>query len=97
MGLQLFVEDAAVRLPCLTTVRVPPGVNWREVQLMLMAAGIEIAGGLGPTLGKIWRIGTFGVNSNPGTIAELGRALSTALDSNQPAHGDEEKALKAAI
>jgi len=97
MGLKMFVDDKAIRLPCLHTVRVPEGVNWREIQLKLMAAGIEIAGGLGPTLGKIWRIGTFGVNSNPRTIAELGRALSTALDTTQPALGDEEKALKAAI
>jgi len=83
LGLKMFVEDKAIRLPCLHTVRVPEGVEWKEVQSKLMAGGIEIAGGLGPTLGKIWRIGTFGVNSNPEIIAKLGKALSTALDATQ--------------
>ena len=49
----------------MTTVKVPDGVDWKAVQSKLMARGYEIAGGLGSTVGKIWRIGTFGINSNP--------------------------------
>lgn len=79
MGLELFVANPKHRLPCLTTVKVPKGVDWKEVQGQLMCKGIEIAGGLGPTAGKIWRIGTFGVNSHPATIAQLIESLKCAL------------------
>nr|AAK26375.1 class V aminotransferase [Heterodera glycines] len=79
LGLELFVQKENNRLPCLTTVRVPEGVDWKAVQDKLMAQGFEIAGGLGPTAGKIWRIGTFGINSNPEDIESLKQALKGAL------------------
>ncbi|KAI6172040.1 Serine--pyruvate aminotransferase [Aphelenchoides besseyi] len=64
-GFELFVKNPNLRLPCLITVRVPEGVNWKAVTDSLMSEQlIEIAGGLGNTAGKIWRIGTFGLNSN---------------------------------
>uniref|UniRef100_A0A183BM69 Alanine--glyoxylate aminotransferase n=1 Tax=Globodera pallida TaxID=36090 RepID=A0A183BM69_GLOPA len=94
LRLELFVEKENNRLPCLTTVRVPDGVDWKAVQDKLMAQGFEIAGGLGPTAGKIWRIGTFGINSNPEDIESLKQALKGAL------YEDEEETLdhfKAAI
>jgi aspartate aminotransferase-like enzyme len=40
-----------------------------------MAQGYEIAGGLGATTGKIWRIGTFGLNSDPERFGELPKLL----------------------
>lgn len=83
LGLETFVQTENYRLPCLTTVRVPDGVNWKAVQDKLMAQGFEIAGGLGPTAGKIWRIGTFGVNSNPEDIEALKYALKNALYEQQ--------------
>lgn len=79
IGLEPFVENPALRLPCLTTVKVPDGVDWKAVQSKLMARGYEIAGGLGSTVGKIWRIGTFGINSNPQEIDGLIAALKSVL------------------
>jgi alanine-glyoxylate transaminase/serine-glyoxylate transaminase/serine-pyruvate transaminase len=93
IGLGLFVENANHRLPCLTTVKVPEGVDWKAVQAKLMARGIEIAGGLGPTAGKIWRIGTFGINSNTDEIDVLTNTLKSVLYEQQ----DQEGHRKAAI
>lgn len=59
----------------MTTVKVPDGVDWKQVQLKLMANGIEIAGGLGATTGKIWRIGTFGLNSDVDRFSEIPKIL----------------------
>uniref|UniRef100_A0A915LX16 Alanine--glyoxylate aminotransferase n=2 Tax=Meloidogyne incognita group TaxID=654580 RepID=A0A915LX16_MELJA len=90
---ELGLEPYNYRLPCLTTVRVPDGVDWKAVQSKLMAQGYEIAGGLGPTAGKIWRIGTFGVNSNPEDIDALKLALKSALYEQK----EEKTHLKASI
>ena len=31
LGLELFVSDPASRLPTVTTIKVPEGVNWQAV------------------------------------------------------------------
>jgi alanine-glyoxylate transaminase/serine-glyoxylate transaminase/serine-pyruvate transaminase len=49
----------------------------------LMAQKIEISGGLGPTLGKIWRIGTFGINSDKTKMDKILSALKEAAFSTQ--------------
>ncbi len=38
--------------------QVPEGVDWGAVVTNAMARyNVEIAGGLGPTAGKVWRVG----------------------------------------
>uniref|UniRef100_A0AC34F279 Alanine--glyoxylate aminotransferase n=1 Tax=Panagrolaimus sp. ES5 TaxID=591445 RepID=A0AC34F279_9BILA len=81
-GFKLFVEDKELRLPCLTTIRVPDGVEWKAVIDKLMASKIEISGGLGATLGKIWRIGTFGINSDKTKMDKIIAALKEAAFSS---------------
>ncbi len=85
-GLELLA-DPEYQLPQLTAVRVPPGVDGREVQLRLLREhGIEVGGGLGPTAPPIWRIGLMGYNATretaervlEGLDAVLGRARSAA-------------------
>ncbi|CAI5952937.1 unnamed protein product [Closterium sp. NIES-65] len=52
LGLELFVKDPAIRLPTVTTIKVPEGVQWAHVTAYLMEKyNLEIAGGLGPTVG----------------------------------------------
>ena len=46
-----------------------------------MAQKIEVSGGLGPTFGKVWRIGTFGINSDRDKILEVILALDEAIKS----------------
>lgn len=62
---------------------MPSGIDWKIVADTLMAQKIEIAGGLGSTVGKIWRVGTFGINSDRNKIDKVVAALKTAVDANQ--------------
>jgi len=80
LGLQLFVKNPKYRLPTITTVSVPENVDWKFVVDHLMNKHkIEIAGGLGATAGKIWRIGLMGYNSSEENVNKVLAALSEAL------------------
>ncbi|KHF41382.1 pyridoxal-phosphate-dependent aminotransferase family protein [Halalkalibacter okhensis] len=60
MGLSLF-GDPHHKLPTVTCVNIPEGVDGDSVRSMLLEEfGIEIASSFGPLHGKIWRIGTMG-------------------------------------
>ncbi len=49
------------RLITVNTIKVPQGVDWAAVVKNAMDKySLEIAGGLGPTAGKVWRIGIMG-------------------------------------
>jgi len=79
LGLVLHAEEA-YRLPVLTTVRIPEGVNDAEVRgALLKRHSIEIGGGLGDLRAKVWRIGLMGESSTPGNVlfalSSLGRIL----------------------
>uniref|UniRef100_A0A8C3K7X3 alanine--glyoxylate transaminase n=1 Tax=Calidris pygmaea TaxID=425635 RepID=A0A8C3K7X3_9CHAR len=80
LGLELFVKEEKARLPTITTVRVPEGYDWRDITAFLMENhSIEIAGGLGPSVGKVLRIGLMGCNSTSGNVDSVLRALRDAL------------------
>lgn len=75
LGLELHVPEGH-RLPSLTTVRVPEGVDEAKVRARLLKEyNIEIAGGLGDLKGKIWRIGLMGYSSRPENVLLLLSAL----------------------
>ena len=79
MGLEPHVAPE-IRLPSLTTVRVPEGVDAAAVSRRLLTEyNIEIAGGLGDLAGKIWRVGLMGYNARRETVAVLLRALAEVL------------------
>ncbi len=79
MGLSCHVEKE-YRLPSLTTVCIPEGINGKAVQRHLMDEfNIEIAGGLGELGGKVWRIGLMGYNSRPENVMLLLSSLKLAL------------------
>ena len=64
MGLALFVENPAERLPTVTGVNIPAGIDDKNVRGQLLDEfNIEIAGGIGLTKGKIWRVGLMGYSS----------------------------------
>jgi len=68
------------RLPTLTTVRIPDGVNDVEVRSRLLNEyNIEIGGGLGELSGKVWRIGLMGYSSRPENVLLLLAALEKLL------------------
>lgn len=69
-----------IRLPTLTTVRIPEGVNGKAISTKLLKEyNIEIAGGLGELGGKVWRIGLMGYNSRPENVLLLLTALEKVL------------------
>jgi alanine-glyoxylate transaminase / serine-glyoxylate transaminase / serine-pyruvate transaminase len=79
MGLQMFA-DPAHRLPSVTTIRIPEGVDDLRVRKALLNEfNIEIGGGLGPVAGKIWRIGLMGYSANKANVFLVLGALESLL------------------
>ncbi|NER80375.1 MAG: alanine--glyoxylate aminotransferase family protein [Leptolyngbya sp. SIO1D8] len=79
MGLKCHV-DQEYRLPTLTTVQVPAGIDAKAVnRILLNDYNIEIGGGLGELAGKVWRVGLMGANSYPDRVETLLTALDKAL------------------
>jgi alanine-glyoxylate transaminase/serine-glyoxylate transaminase/serine-pyruvate transaminase len=64
----------------LLAVRPPEGVDGEAVRGRLLTEhGIEIAGGLGDLVGRLWRIGVMGVGAEREPQERLVRALATEL------------------
>ena len=81
LGLEMVVPEEH-RLPTLTTVRIPEGVDGKAFsQHLLNTHGIEVGGGLGSLAGKIWRIGLMGYNSTPENVDRLLDLFKTELPS----------------
>ena len=79
LGLELHVP-ADLRLPTLTTVRIPEGVDGKAfTQHLLDRHGIEVGGGLGALAGKVWRVGLMGYNSTPENVDRLLNLLEMEL------------------
>jgi len=82
MGLELFVSNPADRLATVTAVNIPAGIEDGKVRKQLLDEfNIEIAGGLGPVKGKIWRIGLMGYScQKPNVLIFLAAFEKTLLD-----------------
>ncbi|SFI35833.1 (S)-ureidoglycine-glyoxylate aminotransferase [Paenibacillus sp. UNC496MF] len=96
MGLERYGDDAC-KLPVVTCVRVPAGVDGEAVRAQLLADfGIEIASSFGPLKGRIWRIGSMGYSCRkPNVLLTL-----AALEAVLPLHGAAVRpgaAVKAAL
>jgi alanine-glyoxylate transaminase/serine-glyoxylate transaminase/serine-pyruvate transaminase len=79
MNLELHVPKA-IRLPTLTTVKVPNGIDEVVVRRRLLDEyNIEIAGGFGELKGKVWRIGLMGFSSRRENILVLLSALQKLI------------------
>ncbi len=79
IGLECHVAPEH-RLPSLTTVLVPEGVDAKAVGAQLLDGyNIEIAGGLGELAGRVWRVGLMGFNSRPENVQLLLSALQEVL------------------
>jgi alanine-glyoxylate transaminase/serine-glyoxylate transaminase/serine-pyruvate transaminase len=76
--------DAAVRLPTLTTLRLPERVLAAgEAALrrrLLDEHAIEVGGGLGKLAGRVWRVGLMGENARVEHVERLTRALRQLID-----------------
>ncbi len=79
LGLEPAAQ-AGHRLPQLAVVKVPAGIDEAAVRAELVRRyNIEIAGGLGPFKGKVWRIGTLGESSRREHVTLVLGALEMIL------------------
>jgi alanine-glyoxylate transaminase/serine-glyoxylate transaminase/serine-pyruvate transaminase len=79
LGLELFAAEGH-RLPELTTVRVPDGVDSAQVRgTLLDRYNIEIGAGAGEFASTVWRIGLMGRNARPEAVTLLLGALGEIL------------------
>lgn len=79
LGLELHVPHP-LRLPTLTTVRIPAGVDGKAFSSHLLNKhGVEIGNGLGSLAGEVWRIGLMGTNSSASNVDLLLNLLELEL------------------
>jgi len=79
MGFE-FVVDPAYRLPVLSTVTLPDGLDDARVRSRLLEEfDIEIGAGLGDFAGKVWRIGLMGGSSTANHVNVLLSALRSII------------------
>src|SRR5215468_10663633 len=80
MGLQLLVNNPKERLVTVTPVMVPAGVDDVKYRNQLLDEfNIEIAGGIGPLKGKIWRLGLMGYCAQRANVLLLLAAMEQVL------------------
>jgi alanine-glyoxylate transaminase/serine-glyoxylate transaminase/serine-pyruvate transaminase len=92
LGLSPRVPEGE-RLPPLTTVAVPQGVDDAATRRALLDDyGIEIGGGLGPFKGNTWRLGLMGSGSTARNVLLCLGALAATL----PGRGSAGDAIAAA-
>ncbi len=79
LGLKLHVPEH-LRLPTLTTVVIPDGVDGKAFSTHLLRKhGVELGGGLGSLAGKVWRIGLMGYNSTAKNVEHILRLFELEL------------------
>ena len=79
MGMQIF-GDVANKMPNVTGVAIPDGVNADRVRnALLNDFNIEIGTSFGQLHGKIWRIGAMGYNARQDCVLTTLAALETVL------------------
>lgn len=83
IGLECVVPHER-RLPSLTTVKIPEGVDGMKVIVKMREEfQIEIGGALGSLKGKAWRIGLMGYNSRKEIVRLVVSALKECIDAQK--------------
>jgi len=99
LGLALWARDPAIRSDTITAVRVPAGIDEREVRAHARAqSGVMLSGGQGDLAGTVLQIGHMGPGAYPLSpviaVTALGRALR-ALGANADVGAAVEAAVSA--
>lgn len=86
-GFKMFLDDPKHRTPSVSSVWVPAGVDALKVTGYAMQKyKFEVAGGLGPTFGKIFRIGSMGNNATEAlvdkTVSIIVEAIAASTGGN---------------
>jgi (S)-ureidoglycine-glyoxylate aminotransferase len=79
LGLSLF-GDQSHKMTNIVGVVIPEGVDGEAVRATLLGDfGIEIGTSFGPLAGRVWRIGTMGINARKDAVLTTLAALETVL------------------
>ncbi len=79
LGLEIY-GDRRHKMPNVTGIWIPKGVDGDRVRgALLEKHNIEIGTSFGPLHGRIWRIGTMGVNARPAAVRKTLAALKKVL------------------
>lgn len=80
LGLEPFAASPEDALATVNTIVVPEGVDWAALCAhALDEYHLEVAGGLGPTAGKVWRVGVMGRNACPECVDLVVAAFRSGL------------------
>jgi alanine-glyoxylate transaminase / serine-glyoxylate transaminase / serine-pyruvate transaminase len=80
MNLELLVENPKERLVTVTPVMIPTGIDDVKFRSQLLDEfNIEIAGGIGPLKGKIWRLGLMGYCAQKANVLLLLSAMEKVM------------------
>ena len=80
MGLDLLVKNPKERLVTVTPVMIPAGIDDVKFRNQLLDEfNIEIAGGIGPLKGKIWRLGLMGYCAQKANVLLLLSAMEKVM------------------
>ena len=83
LGLDLLVKKPEERLPTVTAVMIPSGVDDVKLRNQLLDEfNLEIAGGIGALKGKIWRVGLMGFCSQKQFVLLFLAAFEKTLQDN---------------
>lgn len=97
LGLQV-VSDPRNRLPSVTVVEVPPGIDGASVRDgLLRPFRIDIGGGLGGWKDRVWRIGTMSHSAQPSYLVQFVALLEHLLAEQRYAVPEPGAAVRAAI
>lgn len=78
IGFSAFAAEGA-RLSTVLVVRPPLGLQEAEIRQQLYARGVSIAGGIGPTAGKVLRLGLMGESARVEHYQVFFKALGEVL------------------
>ena len=93
-----MLGDPAHRLPSVTVVRVPDGVEGRHVREQLLAPfRIDVGGGLGPWKDAVWRIGILSHSAQPSFLVQFVSLLEILLEREGYAIPSPGKAVRVAV
>jgi len=80
VGFSPFVAKPADRLPTVLALTLPDGVDDARLRRQLREQyGVSLTGGLGPTAGRIWRLGLMGEAARPEHYHRLMEVLERVL------------------
>jgi alanine-glyoxylate transaminase / serine-glyoxylate transaminase / serine-pyruvate transaminase len=80
MSLELLVKNPKQRLVTVTPVMIPTGIDDVKFRNQLLDEfNIEIAGGIGPLKGKIWRLGLMGYCAQKANVLLLLSAMEKVM------------------